>query len=105
MAAEAGAGGERAFEIDEVAGLFFAEIRALESFAGKIGGEMGLVKFGDGRAAALYGNAVTEFHAVRDGGIGTRRRRDVNAQNAAAGVEVQRFDPADLLGDSGKHGS
>ena len=39
MAAEAGGGGERAFEIHGLAGFFFAEGCAAESFAGEIGGE------------------------------------------------------------------
>ena len=39
MAAEAGGGGERALEIYGLAGFFFAEGCAAESFAGEIGGE------------------------------------------------------------------
>ena len=70
MAAEASAGGERAFEIDEMAGLFFAEIGAAESFAGEIGGEVVCVEFDDGEAAAVDGDAVAEFGALGDGGVG-----------------------------------
>jgi hypothetical protein len=45
MSAEARAGCERAFEIDEVAGFFFAEIGAAESFAGEIGRKVVCVEF------------------------------------------------------------
>src|SRR5580704_4684555 len=65
---------------------------------------MVLVKCRDGEAAAVDGNAVTEFHAVRDRRMGIRWRRHVNAQNASLSAKVQRFDPADLLGNSRKHG-
>ena len=61
VAAEAGAGGEGAFEIHQVAGFFFAEDRAAEGFAGEIGGEMVRVEFDDGEAAAVDGDAVAEF--------------------------------------------
>ena len=61
MAAEPGAGGERAFEIYQVAGFFFTEIRAAEGFAGEIGGEIVRVEFDYGQAAAVYGDAVAEF--------------------------------------------
>src|SRR5271170_7428175 len=48
VAAEAGAGGEWAFEIDQKAGFFFCEIGAAESFAGEIGGETARVEFNHG---------------------------------------------------------
>ena len=83
MAAEARAGGERAFEIHEIAGLFLAEGSAPQRFAGKVGGEMIWVEFDHGEAAAVDGDAVAEFHFGRDRtgaprgsrGDGRRRRR------------------------------
>ena len=75
MSAEARTGGERAFEIDEVAGFFFAEDGAPQSFAGKIGGKMVRVEFDHGEAAAVHRNAVAKFHFARDIRFGARRVR------------------------------
>ena len=61
VAAEPGAGGEGAFEIYQVAGFFFREIRAAEGFTGEIGGKTLRVEFDYGQAAAIYGDAVAEF--------------------------------------------
>jgi uncharacterized protein (DUF1330 family) len=44
-----------------MAGSFLAERSAAQSFAGKIRGEMVLVEFDDGQAAAVDCDAVAEF--------------------------------------------
>src|ERR1700677_461391 len=58
MSAQARAGCQRAFEVYQVAGFFFCEIGAAESFAGEVGGEMRCVEFDYCQAAAVYGDAV-----------------------------------------------
>src|SRR5580700_11577479 len=99
MAAESGGGGERAFEIYGLAELFFAEGGAAESFAGEIGRERVGVELDDGEAAAVYCDAVAEFHFGGDG----RSAIEADAQAAAVFVVVKLFNFSDVLGDSRKH--
>src|SRR5271168_3060821 len=108
MAAEARAGRERAFKIDEVAGLFLAEIGAAESFAGEVGGEMVRVEFDDGEAAAVDGDAVAEFGALGNRGVGRGGTvcggvGETDAEAATAVGVVEGFDFSYLFGDAGEH--
>src|SRR5579862_2068223 len=99
MAAEAGGGGERTLEIYGLAGLFFAEGCAAESFAGEIGCEGIGVELYDGEAAAVYCDAVAELYFGSDG----RSTIEADAQAAAFFVVLKLFNFPDVLGDSCKH--
>src|ERR1700689_272966 len=99
MTAKAGVRGERALEIHEMTGFFFAEGRAAQSFTGKIGREMILVEFDDRQAAAVDCDAVAEFRLC-----GERARAfKADAEAAAIFAVLKRFNFSDVFGDSSKH--
>ncbi len=82
-----------------LAGFFFAEGCAAESFAGEVGCEGIGVEFYDGEAAAIDCDAVAEFHFGGDGGSAF----EADAQTATFFVVLKRFNFSDVLGDSRKH--
>ena len=96
MPAEFFAGGQWPFEIDARAWLHFPEGRAPKRFGGEIGGKDFAREFHDGQAAAVHSDAAGD-------GQGRSKRAGVNAQPAAFRAFLERFDPADVLNDSGEH--
>src|ERR1700728_98487 len=99
MSAERRVGGQRFFEIYEVAGFFLAEGGAAEGFAGQIGGEMVARKFDDGEEGAVYGDAVAEV----DGGGEICGIGQGDAEAATVCRQFERINFFDVLGDPCKH--
>src|ERR1700735_1334296 len=99
VAAQARVCRERALEVDEMAGFFFAEGSTAQSFAGKVRGKMVLVEFDDGEAAAVDCDAIAEFH-LRGERAGAFK---AYAETAAIFSVFERFNFSDVFGDSCKH--
>jgi|GEM_PF-4665373 len=96
MAAHATVRGQRAFEIDALAGLVARNASALHGFILEFNAKAGAITRHHGQADAINSNAVAELH-----GAGDARGADRQAGNGKGAGE--RGDGANFLDDAGKH--